>query len=33
MGYEGIFFYVIMLLRLKGYVFDVVFFVIIDFYK
>lgn len=33
MGYEGILFYVIMLLRSKGYVFDVVFLVIIDFYK
>lgn len=33
MGYEGKLFYVIMLLRSKGYVFDVVFLVFIDFYK
>lgn len=33
MGYEGKLSYVIMLLRSKGYVFDVVFLVFIDFYK
>lgn len=33
MAYEGKLFYMIMLFRSKGYVFDVVFLVFIDFYK